>query len=158
VSPRRTATASLATTILCAVLLAPAPASADTAPRVKPAAGAYELRPAKITSSFALGAFSVVNDGGRRRIVSSERYAGIFYPDLGECDSVNVPLTAESVAISRKGRFSIRDRYPVKGKAIVVKLKGAWVKPKKVLGTVRIRYKGCRSKFKWVGRRLLPIG
>lgn len=156
-TPRRRLIATLATAVMGASLLGSA-ADAGPAPRIKPAAGAYELRPAKITSSFAAGAFSVVNEGGKRRIVSSEQYIGIFYPDLGECDDLNVPLTASSVPVNGKGRFSIRDKYPVKGKAIVVKLKGAWVKPKKVVGTVRIAYKGCSSKIKWVGRRLLPIG
>lgn len=155
----RPSTPLIAVALLAAALLIPSPAaSGDPLPRVKPAVGTYELRPTKITSSFSAGAFAVVSERGKRRIVSSEQYSGIFYPDFGQCDSLAIPLTAESIPVNGKGRFSIRDSYPVKAKAVVVMFKGAWVKPKKVAGTVRIAYKGCKSKLQWVGRRAASIG
>ncbi len=139
--------------VLICALAAPIGSPADTLSRVKAKTGDYEATPLKISGVYQLGAFSVVNEGGKRRIVSSEAVQGIFYPDTGKCDSFNVPLTAESIPISRKGRFSIRDRYPVKGDSILAVWKGTWLKPKKVAGTLKIAYRGCTSKIKWVGRR-----
>jgi hypothetical protein len=144
----------LALPFLLACMLAPPVGSqAGTPPRVKPSAGDYEAAPLKVSGVYQLGAFSVVNEAGKRRIVSSEQYQGIFYPDIGKCDGFNVPLSAEAIPISHRGRFSIRDKYPIKGNSIVAVWKGAWVKPKKVAGSLKIAYKGCSSKIKWVGKR-----
>lgn len=141
--------------LACALLLPIGSGAAETPnPRVKPGAGYYEAAPKKLPNVvYQLGAFAVVNEGGKRRIVSSELYQGIFYPDLGKCDDYNVPLTAESIPITKKGRFSIRDSYPVKGNSVLAVWKGSWRKPNKVVGTLKISFKDCRSKFKWVGKR-----
>jgi hypothetical protein len=136
-----------------AVLLGPAAGGAAT-DRVKPRAGDYESEPiVKSGVVYQPGAFAVVNEGGKRRIVSSERYEGIYYPDLGKCDRFDVPLATESIPISRRGRFSARERTPVKRGSLRVRWKGHWTKPGRAVGTLAISYRGCSSKIKWVGRR-----
>lgn len=143
---------SLTLPLLALIALAiPAEAAA-----VKPAAGDYEARPAKIDQDYQMGAFSVVNEGGDRRIVASELYDGIYYPDLGECDSFTLPLAAESIPVSASGRFSVRERTPVRKSSVLVVWKGRWVKPKKVAGTIRVAYKDCSAKVEWVGSRIPP--
>ena len=139
--------------LLTPALLGPMAGEAAT-DRVRPSAGDYETEPI-IQSGvvYQPGAFAVVNEGGKRRIVSSERYEGIYYPDLGKCDSYDVPLVTESIPVSRRGRFSVRERTPVKRGSLRVRWKGHWTKPKRVVGTLQISYRGCSSKIKWVGRR-----
>ena len=138
----------------CALLAAPIGSAADTVPRVKPSAGDYEAAPKKLTNDlYQVGSFSVVNEGGKRRIVATEALSAIAYPYQGKCDVFNNPLTAESIPVSKKGRFSIRDKTKVKGGSILVVWKGAWSKPTRVAGTLKIAFKGCSSKIKWVGKR-----
>lgn len=137
-------------------LLAIAPATAAAA--VKPATGIYSAQPANPTGLFQQGVFSVVREGGKRRIVSGENYDGIYYPDAGKCDGFVVPLATESIPISSKGRFKVRERTPVRKGAILVVWKGAWTKPKRVEGTLRISYDDCRSKIAWTGRRTKLVG
>ena len=105
-------------------------------------------------STFQYGVFAVVSDGARRRIVSSESFAGIYFPHPADCDSYEVPLVAESIPISAKGRFSVRERTPVKRGSLLVVWDGAWKKPKRVEGTLKIKYKGCTVKTAWAGRRI----
>ncbi|MEZ5074917.1 MAG: hypothetical protein R2691_08820 [Solirubrobacterales bacterium] len=132
---------------------------ASTAAAVTPSTGDYRAEPAKLTGAFTLGLFAVTADGGRRWIVSSESYPGIYYPDAGRCDDHDVPLVSERIPISRKGRFRVRERTPVGKGSILVVWKGAWVKPRRVTGTIRISYRRCDSKIAWVGRRAkLPTG
>jgi hypothetical protein len=136
-----------------AMLALAIPSAGGAAKVVKPSAGDYEAQPVKVEGIYQLGAFAVVNEAGKRRIVSSELYQGIFYPDLGKCDSFNLPLATESIPISTTGRFSVRERTPAGKNSVLVVWKGRWEKPKKVSGTLRIEYKSCSSKIKWVGRR-----
>lgn len=147
----RTARAiAAAAAIAAALAIAAGPAAAA----VRPAAGIYSAQPAKKTSGiYQLGVFAVVAEGGKRRIVSGENYDGIYYPDAGKCDNFKVPLVTESIPISARGRFKVRERTPVRKGSILVVWKGAWTKPKRVEGTLRIRYGDCRSKIAWTGRR-----
>jgi hypothetical protein len=132
------------------------PAAGEAAPeRVKPRAGDYEAEP-RVRSGvvYQPGAFTVLNERGKRRIVSSERYEGIYYPDIGRCDHFDVPLVTESIPVSRRGRFSARERTPVKRGSLRVRWKGRWTKPKRAVGTIKISYRGCTSKLKWVARHV----
>lgn len=141
--------------IACCALGSPA----STAAAVMPSAGDYRAEPAKLTGAYSLGLFAVAADGGRRWIVSSESYPGIYYPDAGRCDDYDVPLVTERIPISRKGRFRVRERTPVRKGSILVVWKGTWVKPRRVTGTIRISHRRCDSKISWVGRRAkLPTG
>lgn len=140
-----------------ALLVLAMPSMVGAARSVKPSAGDYEARPAKIDGSYQFGAFAVLNEGGKRRIVSSELYQGIFYPDQGKCDSFNLPLATESIPISATGRFSVREQTPAGKDSVLVVWKGRWEKPKKVSGSLKIEYKSCSSKIKWVGRRTKPV-
>ena len=95
----------------------------------------------------------MVNEGGKRRIVGTEELSVITYPYVGKCEAFDVPLTTESIPISRKGRFSVRDVSQSNGRAVTVVWKGAWYKPKKVAGTLKLTYGHCSSKIDWVGKR-----
>ena len=144
----------LKTTLLAATLdVSLLGVGAGEAAAVKPAAGVYSAEPAKPSGIYQLGVFAVATDGGKRRIVPAESYDGIYYPDLGRCDSYEVPLAASSIPITAKGRFEVRDRKSVRKGTIRVAWKGAWVKPRRVRGTLRISYGDCRSKIAWRARR-----
>jgi hypothetical protein len=136
------------------VLLAIAAGPATAA--VRPAAGVYSAEPKKLATGYQEGLFALVSDGSKRRIVPYEGTAGIYYPDAGKCDSEQIPLKAESIPVSARGRFELRDRTRTKKGTLMVVWKGAWTKPRRVEGTVRIEYGSCDSKFAWVGRRTRP--
>jgi hypothetical protein len=147
-------TVTLPILVGCALLLTPIGSQADTLPRVKPGAGDYEANPKTLPGGiYQSGAFSVVNEAGKRRIVATELASAITYPYYGKCDVYGVPLAAETIPISAKGRFSVRDKSRVKGGSLLVVWKGAWEKRTKVAGTLKVSYKDCSSKIKWVGRR-----
>ncbi len=139
-----------------AMLTLAIPSGVGGAQVVKPSAGDYEARPVKIDGNYQFGAFAVVNEAGKRRIVSSELYQGIFYPDVGKCDDFNLPLATESIPISATGRFSVREQTPAGKDPVLVVWKGRWEKPKRVSGSLKIEYRSCSSKIKWVGRRTKP--
>ena len=134
--------------------LLPAGAGGETAPRVKPSPGVYEARPAKIKESYSQGAFAVVSEGGKRRIVAVEGNLGIFYPDQDTCGNLGLALATESIPVNGRGRFSVRDSYGASGTQVTVRWKGRWKKPKRVSGSIRIASKDCADEFKWTGRRL----
>lgn len=132
---------------------------ASTAVAVTPSAGNYRAEPARLTGAFSLGLFAVAAEGSRRWIVSSESYPGVYYPDAGKCDEHEVPLVTERIPISRRGRFRVRERTPVRKGSILVVWKGTWLTPRRVRGTIRISHRRCDSKIAWVGRRaMLPTG
>lgn len=144
----------LSKTLLAAVLaLSLLGFGAGEAMAVKPAPGIYSAEPAKPSGLYQLGVFAVTGEGGKRRIVAAENYDGIYYPDLGKCDSFEVPLVTASIPVSAKGRFRVRERTPVRKGSILVVWKGAWSKPRRVRGTLRISYGDCRSKIAWTARR-----
>ena len=127
---------------------------AGTQPRVKASAGDYEATPKKLsTTQYQYGSFSVVNEGGKRRIVATEQQSVISYPYVAKCDALGVPLATESIPISAKGRFSVRDVTKSNGRSLTVVWKGAWSKPKQVAGTLKLTYGDCSSKIDWVGKR-----
>lgn len=132
-------------------------AAGSAAAPVKPAIGVYSAQPKKLATGYQEGLFALVKDGGKRRIVAYEAAAGIYYPDAGKCDDKQIPLTAESIPVSAKGRFELRDRTEAGKGSLLVVWKGAWKKPRRVEGTVRIKYGDCNSKFAWVGKRTKPL-
>jgi hypothetical protein len=144
----------LAAAMAGAALLAIAASPATAA--VKPSLGVYSAEPKKLATGYQEGLFALVNDGGRKRIVAYESAAGIYYPDAGKCDDEQIPLATDSIPVSAKGRFKHRERIQVKRGSLLVVWKGAWKKPRRVEGTVRIKYGKCDSKFGWVGRRTKP--
>ena len=143
---------TLAIVLACALLL-PVGSQAGTS-RIKASAGDYEATPKKLsTGVYQLGSFSVVNEGGKRRIVATEQLSVITYPYIGSCEAMGIPLAAESIPISRKGRFSVRDVSKANGRTVTVVWKGSWSKPRKVAGTLKLTYGDCSSKLDWVGKR-----
>ncbi|MFN8112038.1 MAG: hypothetical protein U0R51_02445 [Solirubrobacterales bacterium] len=142
----------VAAALAAGALLAAAPGAG--AGSVTPATGIYSAEPAKLTNGvYTPGVFAVVSDGAKRRIVSGENYDGIYYPDQGKCDQFNVPLVTESIPISARGKFKVRERTPVRKGSVLVVWKGTWTKPKRVKGTLRISYGDCSSKIAWTGKR-----
>jgi hypothetical protein len=139
-----------------AVIVLPAIAAGPASAAVRPAAGVYSAEPKKLATGYQEGLFALVADGSKRRIVAYEGAAGIYYPDAGKCDGEQIPLTAESIPVSAKGRFGVRDRTRTRKGTLLVVWKGAWTKARRVEGTVRIEYGKCDSKFDWVGRRTKP--
>ncbi len=154
-TPKPTIAAAV-TALLAALSLLAALAFAPTAgAAVKPSPGTYEAQPSPPSGIFQPGTFTVASDGTKRRIVPTEGYAGIYYPDAGECDRFELPLAVESIPISRKGRFSWREKTPAKRGSVLVVWKGTWVKAKRVTGTLKISYRKCDSKIAWSGRRVV---
>lgn len=147
---RRTESAIAAVAIAFALAL---PAAAGAA---VPRTGLYEAAPAKPAGVYQLGTFAVVVEGGKRRIVAAEGYDGIYYPDAGRCDGYEVPLVTERIPITRRGRFVVRERTPVRKGSLRVVWKGAWKKPGRLTGKLRISHRRCESKIRWVGRRTGP--
>jgi len=142
-----------ATAAIAIAFVATLPATSAAA---VPRAGLYEAAPAKPAGVYQLGTFAVVAEGGRRRIVAAEGYEGIYYPDAGRCDGYEVPLVTERIPITRRGRFAVRERTPVRKGSLRVVWKGTWKKPGRLAGKLRISYRRCESKIRWVGRRTGP--
>lgn len=136
-----------------ACLLAVGPALG--AGKSKVSIGDYQASPVLTSEEqFTVGAFSVVRSKGKRRIVRSKKFLGIYYPDSNECDDFDLPLAAERIPVSAKGRFRIRERTPVEDTAVRVTWKGHWTKPGVVVGSVEIKYDGCTSKRRWTGGKV----
>ncbi len=114
------------------------------------ALGDYQASPTA-PATITIGVFSVAKVGGKRRIVPSERFSGIYYPDNQKCDDFDLPLAAESIPISSEGRFRIKERTPIGQTAVRVDWKGHWTEPGVVAGAITIRHEGCRSRRRWSG-------
>ena len=136
----------------CALALGAANAGAANAPV---AVGDYEGAPVLDAGGTYQGAyFSVTKDAGRRAIVAREDLDGIYYPDVGKCDDLSLPLAADSVPVSSAARFKIRDTTPIEQGEIVVVWKGHWKKAKRLAGTITIKNGDCSSKADWTARKV----
>lgn len=136
--------------VLAVLVIAPASAAASRA-----AVGDYESAPAIDSSkSYSVGVFSVAKSHGKRRLVPSDQYSGVFYPDANECDDFDLPLAAESIPISATARFQIRDKTPAGDSVVQVNWRGHWSKPGVVSGSITIKHEGCTSKHKWTGGKI----
>lgn len=143
------------TVVLAAALLAASAAPAVVAPIAPVSTGNYEAVP-KVADggTYSTGLFSVEREDGRRKIVPTDGFDGIFYPDIGECDELSLPLLAKSVPISPLGRFRIRERTPVDGGTVQVRWQGRWGRAKRVAGSITIKFDGCTSTVDWSGHRV----
>ena len=94
---------------LAAVALLPAGALGAGGKPV--ATGNYEALAQIDKDTFAVGVFAVAKENGKRQIVPTEGYSGIYYPDAGKCDPYDAPLSVASVPISKSGRFKVKDEY-----------------------------------------------
>jgi len=136
----------------CALAIGGAQAAAANAPV---AAGDYEGAPVLDAGGTYQGAyFTVTKSAGKRTIVAREDLDGIYYPDVGKCDDLQIPLAADSVAVSSAARFKIRDKTPVEEDTIVVVWKGHWTKAKKIAGTITIKSSDCTSNADWTARKV----
>ncbi len=129
------------------------PAAETTPPRV--AAGDYQAAPVlSADAAYDVGVFSVKRSAGRRQIVRSDEYSGIFYPDAGVCDDLVLPLGAESIPISATGRFQIRERTAAGGGFVLIDWRGHWTDAGIVGGSITIKHKGCTATHKWTGGKV----
>jgi len=142
--------------IVAVVVLALATASAHGAGATAPVAiGDYEAAPVVDEGgTYSTGLFSVAREAGKRTVVPTEGFDAIFYPDIGKCDQLALPLLASGVPIKRSGRFHIEERTPVEAGAVAVDWKGRWTKAKRVSGTITIKLAGCSSTVSWTGRKV----
>ena len=136
----------------CALALSAGIASAAKAPV---AVGDYKGAPVlDAGGSYQSAVFSVTKEAGKRTIVATEDLDGIYYPDVGECDSLQIPLAADSVPVSDTARFKVRDKTVLDDVAIVVSWKGRWTKSKRIAGEITIKNGDCTSTENWTARRL----
>lgn len=131
-------------------------ALAASAGAVTPAAGDYQAKPILDESgTFTYGLFTVVKEDGKQSIVASEDRTGIYYPDIGKCDNLDLPLSAVSIPVSKTGRFKIKERIEVtQSDSVTVRWRGHWRKPKRVIGEITIKSEGCTSTEDWKGYRV----
>jgi hypothetical protein len=142
------------TSIACACALALPAAFADAA-TAPVAVGDYKGAPLlDVGGSYQSAIFSVAKEAGKRTIVATEDFEGIFYPDVGECDDELLPLAADTVPISDAARFKVRDKATLDHVEILVIWKGRWTKAKRIAGTITIKSGDCTSTERWSARRL----
>lgn len=132
-------------------------APAEAGPTVPIAVGDYKAAPVvEDGGTYSTGLFSIAKESGRRSLVPTDGFDAVFYPDIGKCDELQLPLLAGSVPVKPNGRFRIREATPVEDGTVVVDWKGHWTKAKRVSGSITIAYDGCTSTVGWSGRRVPP--
>lgn len=153
---------SISAALVLSLGLAAAPAAVGDGKRKAPKTGLYgavpELKPNQV--SYQPGAWVVVKDGSKRVMVRDPQYSWIFWPEPGEgCNPYSVGLTAQTVAISKAGKFHVKEKIPISGidDQVSVDWKGRWTKPTKLEGTVKISFKNCSEKLEWTGSREGPV-
>ena len=112
-----------------------------------PAKGDYMADLANFNGTYGQGAWTVTKDGGKRVMVASAQYNGIYYPDPGKCDNYSIPTQATSIPISKAGKFHLKETDAVAGTNDVVKVdwKGKWKSATKVVGTIKLSNGNCSS-------------
>jgi hypothetical protein len=139
---------------VCAAALAVA-GSAIAGKHKPPATGEY-VADLSINGTYGQGAWMVSKDGGKRVMVRAPQYNGIYYPDPGKCDSYDLPISAESVPISKDGKFHVKETDPVAGTDDVVKVdwKGKWKSATKVVGTIKLTSGNCKSSNDFTAQKV----
>lgn len=135
------------------LLVAGAPADAGGR---RIAVGDYNASPiVSGEGTHSIGVFSVERSKGKRWIVPTESYDGIYYPDSLECggDSA-LPLSSGVIQISRGRRFKIAERDPDGNTPTRVVWKGHWSKPGVVSGSITIRRGDCSTRHHWSGGKV----
>lgn len=120
-----------------------------------PATGDYQAD-LDINGTYSQGGWTVVKDGGKRQIVASGQYNGIYYPDPGECDKYSLPLKAASVPISKSGKFHIKETNTPGGTSVEIQVdwKGKWKSATKVVGTIKIASGNCSSSNEFTAGKI----
>ena len=140
---------------LALALLALGCVTASGAGGKKVSLGDYQASPSVDSSAdYSVGLFSVEKNAGKRRIVRTDGYLGIYYPDANECDDFDLPLAADSVPVSSNGRFKYTEKTPVEDTFVKVSWKGRWVKAGVVSGSITLKHEGCTSTRKWRGGKV----
>jgi hypothetical protein len=142
--------------LAAAVLALGITAVADAGKKKPPATGDYVADLDIDNGTYGQGAWSVVKDGGKRQIVPSAQYNGIYYPDPGKCDPYDLPVTATSIPIAKNGKFKIKETTPVPGTDVEVKVdwKGKWKSATKVVGTIKLASGNCKTANDFVAQKV----
>ena len=149
---RRRLLAGSLISLACALGAGAGPASAA---KVPVAAGTYEADLALDEGgSYVKGLFSVAKLGsGRRAIVPTEGYAGIYYPDGSECTAEQLPLLTTKVPINRAGRFKVTDTTELAEGDLVVTWSGRWKSARRAAGKLTVASGRCTTSHTWTARR-----
>jgi len=142
------------TLLACACALALGGATAEAA-KAPVAIGDYEGAPVLDAGGQYQGAyFSVAKEAGKRTIVATEEFDGIYYPDVGECDDQQLPLVTDTIPVSEAARFRVRDKTVLDENVLLVVWKGHWTKAKRLEGTITIKSGDCVSTEDWTARKV----
>jgi hypothetical protein len=149
----RRVVSSLAVGVLVLGLAAVAVAVAGS--HKPPATGDYQAD-LDVNGTYSQGGWTVIKDGGKRMIVASAQYNGIYYPDPGDCDNYSLPITATSVPLSKSGKFHVKETDPVAGTSTEIKVdwKGKWKSATKVVGTIKLANGNCKSSNPYTAEKV----
>ncbi len=112
------------------------------------------------TTPTSRAGWAVVKDGKKLEIVRSPEFAAIYWPErVDGCNPYDIGLTAESVPISKTGRFHAKEKIPVAGTEDVLSVdwKGRWTNATKLKGSVKIGLGKCSEKVPYTGGRTGPV-
>lgn len=127
------------------------------AKRKPPKTGLYTAQPSDLESgaSYGEGSFVLTKDAGKLVMVRNPAYSAIFFPDVGHCNPYDLGVTEASVAISKRGKFRIKEALPIAGidEPVALDWKGHWTGRKTVEGTIKVSFKGCTDRFDWNAKR-----
>ncbi|MFN8152131.1 MAG: hypothetical protein U0R24_13540 [Solirubrobacterales bacterium] len=147
--------------IAAAFAVALSAGGADGAKSKPPKTGIYGAMPTKPEeASYKPGAWVVVKDGGKLKMVRYPEYSAIFFPERTDgCNPYTLGLPDESVPVSKSGRFHVKEEIPIGGTddALSVDWKGRWTTPSKVKGTVKLGLGKCHETVPWTGKRSGPV-
>ena len=145
---------ALAVAVLAAMAVTAAPALGGNGQQAVKT-GSYIAAPDIGHGTYAQGGWDVIREDGKRKMVASPQYTGIYYPDAGKCDPYSLPLAATSIKISKKGRFHIKEDTPVTTpqgtKTVHVDWAGHWTSSRKLKGTIKLGFKKCTDKRGFTG-------
>ena len=154
------ATFSIIGVVLLAIALS---ATGATGAKTKPPkTGIYEAVPKlkKGDESYQPGSWVVIKNGSKLEMVRNPVYSGIFWPERSEgCNPYSVGLAAESVPISKSGRFHVKEKIAIAGtdETISVDWAGRWTNATKLKGKVKLAIDGCRETIPYTGSREGPV-
>ena len=118
--------------IVVVVLACTAAAAHGAGPVAPVALGDYEAAPVVDEGgTYSTGIFSVARVAGKRKLVPTEGFDAIFYPDVGKCDQLALPLLAATLRSSGPAA-SNQGEDPRRGRHGRVDWKGRWTKAKRV--------------------------
>lgn len=148
--------------VAAALALSLSAGGAGGAKQKPPKTGIYGAIPKtkKGDVSYKPGVWMLVKDGGKLQMIRYPEYSAIFWPEPPDgCNPYTIGLTAESVPVSKTGRFHAKEKIPISGtdETLSVDWKGRWTKPTKLKGTVKLGLGNCHETVPYTGSRNGPL-